>query len=55
LAIILDMADAAKTRSLLDSDDMKATMQTGGVIGSSTIRFAHSLAGKPNREALRAA
>jgi hypothetical protein len=38
--ILQDAADVAKATAWLGSDDMKATMQKSGVIGSPTIRFA---------------
>jgi hypothetical protein len=40
LVVLQDAADVAKARSWLGSDDMKATMQKSGVIGSPTICFA---------------
>jgi hypothetical protein len=40
LVILQDAADVAKANAWLGSDDMKATMQKSGVIGSPTIRFA---------------
>jgi hypothetical protein len=40
LVIVQDVADVAKARAWLGSDEMKATMQKNGVIGSPTIRFA---------------
>jgi hypothetical protein len=40
LLILQDVADVAKARSWLGSDEMKATMQKSGVIGSPTLRFA---------------
>ena len=40
LVILADVADVAKARTWLASDDMKSAMQTGGVVGSPTIRFA---------------
>jgi hypothetical protein len=38
--ILQDVADVAKARSWIGSDDMKATMQKSGVVGSPNIRFA---------------
>jgi hypothetical protein len=38
--ILQDVADVAKARSWLGSDDIKAAMQKSGVIGSPSIRFA---------------
>jgi hypothetical protein len=40
VVILQDVADVAKARSWLGSDDMKAAMQKSGVIGSPSIRFA---------------
>ncbi|MFY9990561.1 MAG: hypothetical protein WAL40_05910 [Rhodoplanes sp.] len=40
VVILQDVADVAKARSWLSSDDMKATMQNNGVVGSPNIRFA---------------
>jgi hypothetical protein len=40
LVILQDVADVAKARSWLGSDEMKAAMQKGGVVGSPNIRFA---------------
>jgi hypothetical protein len=40
LVILQDVADVAKARAWLGSDDMKAAMQKNGVMGSPTIRFA---------------
>jgi hypothetical protein len=40
VVILLDVADVAKARTLLGSDDMKAEMQKSGVVGSPSIRFA---------------
>jgi hypothetical protein len=40
VVILLDVADVAKARTLLGSEDMKAVMQKSGVIGSPSIRFA---------------
>ena len=40
VVILQDVADVPKARSWFGSDDMKAVMQTSGVIGSPSIRFA---------------
>ena len=40
VVILLDVADVAKARTLLGSDDMKAEMQKSGVVGSPSVRFA---------------
>ena len=40
VVILQDVADAAKARTWLGSDEMKSAMQTGGVVGSPSIRFA---------------
>jgi hypothetical protein len=40
VVILQDVADVAKARSWLGSDEMKAAMQQSGVVGSPTIRFA---------------
>jgi len=40
VVILQDVADVAKARSWLGSDDMKATMQKSGVVGSPNVRFA---------------
>ena len=40
VVILQDVADVAKTRTWLGSDEMKAAMQQSGVVGSPTIRFA---------------
>jgi hypothetical protein len=40
VVILQDVADVAKARSWLGSDDMKATMQKSGVIGLPNVRFA---------------
>jgi quinol monooxygenase YgiN len=40
IVVLQDVADVAKARAWLGSEDMKATMQKGGVIGSPSIRFA---------------
>lgn len=40
VVILQDVADVAKARAWLTSDDMKAEQQKGGVIGAPSIRFA---------------
>jgi len=40
VVILQDVADVAKARTWLGSDEMKAAMQQSGVMGSPTIRFA---------------
>jgi hypothetical protein len=40
VVILQDVADLAKARTWLGSDDTKAAMQKSGVIGSPSIRFA---------------
>ena len=40
IVVLQDVADVAKARSLMNSDDMKATMQKSGVVGSPNVRFA---------------
>ena len=40
LVILQDVADEAKARAWLGSEDMKTTMQKGGVVGSPNVRFA---------------
>ena len=40
VVILQDVADVAKARSWLGSDDMKATMQKSGVVGTPNVRFA---------------
>jgi hypothetical protein len=40
VVILQDVADVAKARTWLGSDDLKAEMQKSGVIGSPSIRFA---------------
>jgi len=40
VVILQDVADVAKARTWLGSDDMKASMQKSGVIGSPSVRFA---------------
>ena len=38
--VLLDVADVAKARTWLGSEDLKAAMQKSGVVGSPSIRFA---------------
>ena len=40
IVILQDVADVAKARTWLASDEMKAAMEKGGVVGSPNIRFA---------------
>jgi hypothetical protein len=40
IVILQDVADVAKARTWLGSDDLKATMQKSGVVGSPNVRFA---------------
>jgi hypothetical protein len=40
LVVLQDVADVAKARTWIGSDDLKAAMQKSGVIGSPSIRFA---------------
>jgi hypothetical protein len=40
VVILQDVADVAKARTWLGSDDMKATMQKSGIVGSPNLRFA---------------
>jgi hypothetical protein len=40
VVVLQDVADVAKARTWLGSDDLKAAMQKSGVIGSPSIRFA---------------
>ena len=40
VVVLQDVADVAKARTWVDSEDLKAAMQKSGVIGSPTIRFA---------------
>ena len=40
IVVLQDVADVAKARSLMNSDDMKATMHKSGVVGSPNVRFA---------------
>jgi len=39
VVILQDVADVAKARTWLGSDEMKATMQKSGVVGSPHFRF----------------
>jgi hypothetical protein len=40
VVILQDVADVAKARTWLGSDDLKAAMQKNGVVGSPNVRFA---------------
>ena len=40
VVVLQDVADVAKARTWLGSDDLKAAMQKSGVVGSPSIRFA---------------
>jgi len=40
VVILMDVADVAKARTWLGSDEMKTTMEKSGVVGSPSIRFA---------------
>jgi hypothetical protein len=40
IVVLQDVADVAKARSLMNSDEMKATMQKSGVVGSPNVRFS---------------
>jgi hypothetical protein len=40
VVVLQDVADVAKARTWLGSDDLKAEMQKSGVIGTPSIRFA---------------
>ena len=40
VVILQDVADVSKARSWLNSDELKATMQKSGVVGSPNVRFA---------------
>jgi hypothetical protein len=40
VVILQDVADVAKARTWLASDEMNAAMEKGGVVGSPNIRFA---------------
>jgi len=40
VVVLQDVADVAKARTWLGSDDLKAAMQKSGVLGSPSIRFA---------------
>src|ERR1700690_4276752 len=39
VVLLQDVADVAKARTWLGSDDLKAEMQKGGVVGSPNVRF----------------
>jgi hypothetical protein len=40
VVILQDVADVTKARTWMASDEMKAAMEKGGVVGSPNIRFA---------------
>jgi hypothetical protein len=40
VVILQDVADVAKARAWLGSDDLKAQMEKSGVVGSPNVRFA---------------
>ena len=40
VVIVSDVADVAKARSFLGSEELKVAMQKSGVVGSPNIRFA---------------
>jgi hypothetical protein len=40
VVILQDVADVAQARTWLGSDEMKATLQKSGVVGSPNVRFA---------------
>ena len=40
VVILQDVADVAKARTWLGSDELKAAMQKNGVVGSPNVRFA---------------
>jgi hypothetical protein len=40
VVILQDVADVGKARTWLASDEMKAAMEKGGVVGAPNIRFA---------------
>ena len=40
VVILQDVADVAKARAWLGSDDLKTEMQKNGVVGSPNVRFA---------------
>ena len=40
VVILQDVADVAKARSWLGSDEMKASLQKSGVVGTPSIRFS---------------
>jgi hypothetical protein len=39
ILVLQDVADVAKARSWLGSDDMKTAMQKSGIVGSPNVRF----------------
>ena len=40
VVVLQDVADVAKARTWLGSEDLKAAMQKSGVLGSPSVRFA---------------
>jgi hypothetical protein len=40
VVIVLEVADVAKARTFVASEDLKSAMQKSGVIGSPSVRFA---------------
>jgi hypothetical protein len=44
VVVLQDVADVAKARTFVASEDLKAAMQKSGVIGSPSIRFADRFA-----------
>jgi hypothetical protein len=40
VVVVQDVTDVAKARTFVTSEDVKATMQKSGVIGSPSVRFA---------------
>jgi hypothetical protein len=40
VVVLQDVADVAKARTFVASEDLKAAMQKSGVIGSPSVRFA---------------
>jgi hypothetical protein len=40
VVVLQDVTDVAKARTFVASEDLKATMQKSGVIGSPSVRFA---------------
>ena len=40
VVVLQDVADVAKARTWIGSDDLKAAMQKDGVVGTPSIRFA---------------